>query len=237
MTDTRLNPDSGYSAELAYQSIREQILSGELEGGQWLREGDLAAIIGVSRTPVREALNRLAAEGLVQHERNRGVQVQSWTREDLDEVFGLRSILEPWACALAATKGNVDMAALEQLVNDMDAAADHEHPDVLVMTELNDRFHHTILEATGNIRLISILSSIQEIPLRRRTYSHFTPEDRQRSLSHHHELVNALRVGDAAWAESVMRAHLRAAWNTARLNDESPHPTSNENAGGTETQE
>ena len=58
MTNNALNPDSGRSAEHAYQSIRDQILSGEQPGGQWLREGDLAAVIGVSRTPVREALRQ-----------------------------------------------------------------------------------------------------------------------------------------------------------------------------------
>jgi DNA-binding GntR family transcriptional regulator len=216
MSELRANPDSGFSADLAYKSIREQILSGELKGGQWLREGDLASLIGVSRTPVREALNRLAAEGLVQHERNRGVQVQSWTRQDLDEVFGLRSLLEPWGCALAATRGETDLELLDVLVTKMDEAANHEHPDVLVMTELNNQFHHAILTASGNNLLISIVSSVQEIPLRRRTYSHFTPDERRRSLAHHHELATAMRTGDAEWAESVMRAHLRAAWNTAQ---------------------
>ena len=83
--------DAGKAAEVTYATIRRQILSGERAGGEWLREGDLAAVIGVSRTPVREALRRLAAEGLVRHEPNRGVQVEDWGVGDLDEIFSLRS--------------------------------------------------------------------------------------------------------------------------------------------------
>jgi DNA-binding GntR family transcriptional regulator len=105
-------PDSGHATSLAYSAIRDQILSGAFPGGHRLREDDLAAMIGVSRTPIREALRSLTAEGLVNHERNRGFQVESWTLKDLEEVHGLRSLLEPYATALAATSGLLDIDAL-----------------------------------------------------------------------------------------------------------------------------
>lgn len=208
--------DGGRAAEHAYRSIREQILSGEHPEGEWLREGDLATIIGVSRTPVREALRRLAAEGLVRHERNRGVQVQSWSVHDLDEIFSLRSLLEPWGCALAATAGTADLDALRGLADEMDAAASRRRPDVDTITELNNRFHRTILEASGNSRLGSLVSSVVQVPLVWRTFSHYSPAALRRSLAHHHELVDALETGDPAWAESVMRSHVRAAWSSIR---------------------
>lgn len=223
MNNNPLNRDSGRSAEHAYQSIREQILSGERTGGQWLREGDLAAALGVSRTPVREALRRLAAEGLVRHERNRGVQVQSWSAKDLDEVFGLRSLLEPWGCALAAITGLADLDALDELAGEMDAAAAHQ-PDVDVLTNLNNRFHRVILEASGNDRLCSVMSSVIQVPLVWRTFSHYTPGELRRSLTHHHELIDTLRAGDPKWAESVMRAHIRAAWASVRREAGNAHP-------------
>ena len=90
------DPGPGHASDHAYRLIRAQILSGARAGGDWLREGDLAESLGVSRTPVREALRRLTAEGLVRYERNRGVQVAAWTAEDLHEIFSLRSVLEPW---------------------------------------------------------------------------------------------------------------------------------------------
>jgi DNA-binding GntR family transcriptional regulator len=208
--------DEGRAVELAYRSIREQILSGEQRGGEWLRESDLAASIGVSRTPVREALRRLAAEGLVRHERNRGVQVQSWTLKDLADVYALRSLIEPWACGMAAVGGAADVDLLQQLADDMTAAAARPRPDLDVLTELNSRFHSAILEASGNDRIRTLLASLVQMPLVWRTFSHYTPEELRRSLTHHHELVDAMRAGNATWAESVMRAHIQSAWTSVR---------------------
>ncbi|WP_308467576.1 GntR family transcriptional regulator [Rathayibacter soli] len=204
------------SVDLAYRSIREQILSGEQQGGEWLRESDLATSIGVSRTPVREALRRLAAEGLVRHERNRGVQVQSWTLKDLADVYAIRSLLEPWACGMAAAGGMADIDLLQQLADDMSATAGRPHADLDALTELNSRFHTAILEASGNDRIRGLLASLVQLPLVWRTFSHYTPEELRRSLTHHHELVDAIRARNATWAESVMRAHIQSAWTSVR---------------------
>lgn len=198
-------------AEDAYLTIRDQILRGERTGGEWLREGDLATNLGVSRTPVREALRRLAAEGLVRHERNRGVRVARWSWQDLDEIFELRSVLEPWGTALAARGGLADLDELSRLAGAMDEAAAGPRPDVDTITELNNRFHSAVMAASGNDRLTQLVSSIVQVPLVWRTFSHYTPNAMRRSLAHHHEIVEALRAGDAGWAESVMRAHVRAA--------------------------
>ena len=206
--------DNGHAADHAYRLIREQILSGERAGGEWLREGDLAESVGVSRTPVREALRRLTAEGLVRHERNRGVQVQDWSARDLHEIFSLRSLLEPWACRLAADAGTVDVAVLQALAEEMDEAARGAVPDVGRITVLNNRFHKMILDGSGNARLASLVASVVQVPLVWRTFSHYSPTALSRSLAHHHELVAALAAGDPDWAESVMRSHVRAAWQT-----------------------
>lgn len=212
--------DNGHAADHAYRLIREQILSGRREGGEWLREGELAESLGVSRTPVREALRRLTAEGLVRYERNRGVQVQVWSERDLDEIFSLRSVLEPWGCRLAAIGGTVDLAALEDLACRMDEIAPGGRPsDVDKLTGLNNLFHRTILEAADNSRLTGVISSVIQVPLVWRTFSHYTPEALRRSLAHHHELVAALAARDPEWAESVMRSHVRAAWHSIRSQD------------------
>jgi DNA-binding GntR family transcriptional regulator len=208
--------DAGRTVDVTYRTIRRQILSGERAGGEWLREGELAASIGVSRTPVREALRRLAAEGLVRHEPNRGVQVEDWGAGDLDEIFGLRSVLEPWGCGLAATTGLVDLDELEDLATRMDEAARREPPELDTITELNNRFHRAILEGSGNGRLLGLVSTVVEVPLVWRTFSYYSRTAMHRSLAHHHEIVAALRAGDGTWAESVMRSHVHAAWTTLR---------------------
>jgi len=208
--------DPRHASDHAYRLIRAQILSGERAGGDWLREGDLAESLGVSRTPVREALRRLTAEGLVSYERNRGVQVSAWTAADLDEIFSLRSVLEPWACRLAASSAAVDLEELDRLANDMDEAARGSVPDVDRITALNNRFHRLILEGSQNRRLGSVVSSVVQVPLVWQTFSHYSDTDLRRSLAHHHELVDALTAGDTDWAESVMRSHVRAAWNSLK---------------------
>ena len=215
-------PDPGHATDHAYRLIRAQILSGERASGEWLREGDLAERLGVSRTPVREALRRLTAEGLVHYERNRGVQVRPWTEEDLHEIFGLRALLEPWGCRLAATAGTVDIDVLDDLAHRMDEAARGRRPDIDRITELNNRFHRLTMEGTGNRRLAGLVASVVEVPLVRRTFTHYDEAALRRSLIHHHELVSALAARDPDWAESVMRSHVHAAWNSLA---ERPHPS------------
>lgn len=209
-------PDSGRPADRVYTAIRQQILTGERDGGEWLRETDLSTALGVSRTPVREALRRLAAEGLVSHERNRGVRVQNWSAPDLEEIFSLRSVLEPWGTALAAERGVADTAALAELAERMDRAAHAVVPEVELITRLNNRFHHLILEASGNTRLVTLVASIVDVPLVTRTFSRYRMPSLRRSMAHHHEIVSALQAGDAIWAESVMRSHIHAAWAALR---------------------
>ena len=221
MSDTApgVEHDPSHASDHAYRRIRAQIMTGERAGGDWLREGDLAESIGVSRTPVREALRRLTAEGLVRYERNRGVQVAAWTPQDLDEIFSLRSVLEPWACRLAAMSASMDLDELDRLAGDMDAAARGSVADIDRITELNNRFHRLVLEGSRNRRLDSVVSSVVQVPLVWQTFSHYSDDDLRRSLAHHHELVAALAARDPDWAESVMRSHVRAAWNSLRAVD------------------
>ena len=211
--------ESGRAAERAYGSIRAQILAGELEGGEWLREGDLATALGVSRTPVREALRRLTAEGLVSHERNRGVRVANWSAHDLEEIFSLRSLLEPWGSALAAQRGAADTDQLDELAQRMDEAASGFAPDVEAITRLNNQFHRLILEASGNARLVTLVASVVDVPLVSQTFSRYTPQSLRRSVAHHHEIVSALKAQDPIWAESVMRSHIRSAWASLRVDE------------------
>lgn len=213
---SRQDPDPGDASDHAYRLIRAQVLSGERRGGEWLREGELAESLGVSRTPVREALRRLTAEGLVRYERHRGVQVHALTERDVEEIFDLRSVLEPWGSRLAALSGTVDVDTLDGLAHDMDAAAAGSRPDVDRITELNNRFHTLVLEGARNRRLAALVSSVVEVPVVWQTFSRYSGSALRRSLAHHHELVDALRARDPEWAESVMRSHVRAARTSLR---------------------
>ena len=199
--------------ETAYQTLRAGIIDGHYPAGSPLREITLAAEIGVSRTPIREALRRLDAEGLVELVPHYGATVSAWTPQDFDEIFELRALLESHAADRAATRiAPFEINALAALCDAMDAAALDGQPDRFDrIAELNDRFHKGLLSAAKSRRLGDLLGALVEMPLVLRTYHRYGEEELRRSLGHHREIVAAMRARDGDWAASVMRAHVLAA--------------------------
>lgn len=200
-------------AEKAYSAIRERVLSGEYAAGDRLREGELAEAVGVSRTPVREALRRLDAEGLVEYVPNRGAHVAAWSQHDLEEIFGLRALLEGYGARLAASK--IEAAELQEL----EALADQMESIVRrgiegryeQMALVNSRFHRLVVEAARNTRLAALVGSVVQLPLQQRTLREYSQRRLDRSMSQHRELIDALAAGDTKWAEAVMQAHVLGA--------------------------
>jgi DNA-binding GntR family transcriptional regulator len=206
------------ATDTAYEAVRQMILSGEAEAGSRLGEAELAETLGLSRTPVREALQRLGADGLVDVLPHRGARVARWTRDDLAEIFELRSLLEPYAAARAARLGRDEtvLAELRGHCSAMERAA--ADGDLARVAQLNSRFHAALNDASGNRRLPAMLTSVMHAPLILGTFRRYDAEAMARSMNHHRELVAALTARDPAWAESVMRAHVRAA--AASLNSD-----------------
>jgi DNA-binding GntR family transcriptional regulator len=199
------------AADVAYEAVRQMILSGDATAGSRLGEADLAGTLGLSRTPVREALQRLDSDGLVEMLPHRGARVVRWTPEDLTEIFELRGQLEPYGAARAARRGmpNAELAELDQLCADMEkAAADRDFRRV---AELNSGLHGAVIVASGNGRLAELVRTVVQVPIVIGTFARYDPVSLQRSMGHHRELVAALRSRDPAWAESVMLSHIRAA--------------------------
>jgi DNA-binding GntR family transcriptional regulator len=201
------------AAERAYEVIRGGILDGTFGLGARLPEEDLAARAGVSRTPVREALRQLAAEGFVTFAPNRGAQVASWSDDDLEEIFQLRALLESYAASRAARR--IDAArllALHELADGMDAAAHRGTAAALDrIAELNNRFHRAILTIADSQRLHALLDTVIVVPLVHRTFHRYTPAALRRSMHHHRELLAAFEAADSEWAATVMRTHVLAA--------------------------
>lgn len=202
----------------AYESIREAIASGVYALGEPLTEERLAELAGVSRTPVREALRRLDAEGLVELIPNRGARVAGWSERDVDEIFGLRVQLEGYSARLAAGRISEEQRAeLADICLAMRSEVDGRSPDRLKrITDLNNQFHKGILEAGGNSRLASVVGAVVQRSLVEGTFRLYTAEQLDRSCAHHAEILDALTMRDADWAESVMRAHIFAGRNVAR---------------------
>lgn len=199
--------------ERAYEAIRASIIRGEYANGAHLNAADIADALGISRTPVREAFSRLQAEGLVTLIANRGAFVTPWTRDDLDEVFGLRVLLESHAASIAAQRITPEnLAMLRDLAERMEHAYATQPPNYLkTIMELNAAFHRGVVSASGQRRLSIIMVSIVDTPLIMRTFTVYSDADMRRSMAHHRELVDACAAGDPDWAASVMRSHLLAA--------------------------
>ena len=204
------------AADRAYDALRAGVLGGRYAPGTRLGEIEVAAELGLSRTPVREALRRLGSEGLVEHLPNRGVRVRVWSTDDLDDTYEVRAALEGLGARRAATRisaGQLDrLAALADEMVTVDPTLGHRPPgDFADLARLNGEFHALVVQASGSGRLGETLATVVQVPLVLRTYQRYTPEALARSHAHHHELVDALRAGDGSWAESVMRSHVLAA--------------------------
>lgn len=187
-------------------------MSGRWPSGAHLREVELASELGVSRTPVREALRRLASEGVLTFEPHLGATVPDWSQADLDEIFALRTRLESYAAELAALRAEqTTIAAMREATREMERAAfSGEVPDTVAVTAHNDRFHRLIVSASGNRRLATFIASIVELPLVVRTFARFDSQAMRRSIAHHDEIVEAISHRDPVWAAAVMTAHIQA---------------------------
>jgi DNA-binding GntR family transcriptional regulator len=216
MKDRKAGDAMSKSTDKAYAAIYRALTLGRLRPGEHLAEERLAREIGVSRTPVREALRRLGAEGFVEFMPNQGGKVPSLSVDDVREIFDLRVILESYGASLAARKiSKAQLDELADLCETMETAfAERKSDHIEVISTHNRRFHRVLLEAAQGQRLKRLLPQVIEMPLMLDTYNRFSTAEMNRSMRHHRELTQALAAHDADWAEAVMRVHIQSARNT-----------------------
>jgi DNA-binding GntR family transcriptional regulator len=196
-------------ADLAYERIRGLVLSGELAPGTRLGQVELAERLGISRTPVREALRRLGGEGLVEGHSHRGFRVADLGLDAVLRRLEVRAILEPGIAALAAgrrTERDLD------LMNE--AIADEEEArDGIEAHDASRRFHIALARASGNEELVRVIESLWLVEVGRRLLFRRSAEpDWQRTdASEHREILAAVHEGRAADAERLMAGHVRHA--------------------------
>ena len=198
--------------EQAYLTLRRRLTDGTYPPGSHLREEELAAQLGVSRTPVREALRRLDAEGWLRVVPNQGAFAAEWSVRDIEEIFDLRALLESHAAERAATAPDRrQLAAMEAACNEAEAALPGGDLAALeAISDANLRFHQALWELSGQVRCRAILSSLAVTPMVLRNFRHFDLAGLRRSIDQHREMVAAITAGNAAWAGAVMRAHVQA---------------------------
>ncbi len=201
------------ASERAYLKIRELLLEGRFSAGERLSEEELADTCGVSRTPVREALRRLALESFVVIHPNRGAFVVDWGRDDIADLFELRAMLEGFAAYKAALRRS--QAQANQLIE----FTEEMHRDATLkgrrridrFLELNRQFHDLICEAAGNARLKEFIARLVEQAIVVRTAIQYSTNDLRRSDDFHRDIARAIEAQNGPLAEQLMRAHILAA--------------------------
>jgi DNA-binding GntR family transcriptional regulator len=196
--------------EHAYRRIRSAIQAGELKPGERLREMELAESIGLSRTPVREALARLESEGLVTHDANRGIMVAELDYSMVTELYYMREVLEGTAARLAARHASeVEMSILEDLCRQYEAAT--QTGDEATLAASNRRFHDTLYRCSHNRYLGNMLTVLHDALSLLGSTTLRSKERAAETLAEHRAVVDAVKARDADAADLALRNHIRAA--------------------------
>jgi DNA-binding GntR family transcriptional regulator len=194
----------------AYEELRTRILTGVLPQGSILSQALLAQEIGVSTTPLREALRRLAAEGLVQLESHRDARVASLTADEARDLYVIRENLDPLAASLAAeSRTEADIAAIQTTLEQLTPL--HDAADLAAMT-VHREFHRAIYTASHNPLLIGILEGLWDKADRYRQIGlqsqKDSEKDRIRVREEHIQIADAVISGDPVRAKEIMQRHV-----------------------------
>lgn len=193
--------------DVVFQTLRQAILKGELQPGERLMEIKLAEMLGVSRTPIREAIRKLELEGLVVMIPRKGAAVANITEKDTKDVLEVRRTLEMFAVEVAC-----DRITPEQLTALKEAAKAFEASkgslDLIRIAETDMKFHEIIYEATQNERLVQMLNNLRENMYRYRIEYLKDPNYYDSLVGEHREILNAIEAGDKEYARGCMRAHI-----------------------------
>ena len=194
-------------ADFAYGAIREAITDGTLRPGFRLREIALSQQIGVSTTPVREALRRLEREGLVKINPRRGALVRLLDEDEARELYDLRELLEAYALGRAAERTDIDLSRAVELLTAARATIDE--PAQIKFNRLDVEFHHALTVLGGNREVAELAKRVHRRIQGIRVRSSIQLQGRPaRSHAEHEEIVAAIRRHDPAAAERLIRAHI-----------------------------
>ena len=198
--------------DMVYESLREAIITQMLKPGERLMEIELADEMGVSRTPVREAIRKLESEGYVVMIPRRGAYVAGLSIKDVNEVFEIRGALEGLAAELAAARATAE--EIEEMEKNLAQEAVHfESSDLLKTIEVDTRFHELIYKASRNGKLLGMIRDLREQVQRFRTTTLAVPGRLKFALDEHRKIVEAIASRDAVLARRAAVEHIESAEN------------------------
>jgi len=195
------------SSQRAYELLRAAIVGGRLQPSERLVEADLIQMLGVSRSAVRTALVRLAQEGLVDHEPNRGAKVRLVDEQEAAEILESRMVLEGLAARYAAANATKpQVAELEAILEQMRSRLDAGDP--LGASELNAQLHARLLEIAGHGTVTRLVGALNSQLVRFQYQTILVPGRAEQSLAEHRAIVDAVAGRDPDAAEQAIREHL-----------------------------
>ena len=199
--------------EAICESLRNAIKNGKLKPGERLMEVQLAEELGISRTPVREAIRKLEQEGYVIMLPRRGTYVSSVSVHDVQEIFEIRTALEKLSTGLAARRiENDELEQLQKLLTTIEGYIEKRDIDNIVKTDIE--FHDLLYHVSRNERLSGIISNLKEQLARFRTLSMSYPGRLEETLEEHREMVEAIASGDVEAAREAAERHMVRAEET-----------------------
>jgi DNA-binding GntR family transcriptional regulator len=202
----------GYNkmGDLAYRALREEILSGEFAPNARLNQDDLARRLGVSRAPIRDALNRLEAEGLVRTlGRIGGVVVAESSEQEMVDIYELRAVMDSASARLACDRASeAVLLRLQQIVVETERAT--EAKDLQRIVQAHADFHEVLYVATGNAELIRVARNLWDRSYRFRVIALGNEENAHRGLEQHRAILTALQARDPERAVAMAEAHDRS---------------------------
>ena len=200
------------ATEQAYRIIRHDILTGKLEEGERLTETRLSDDLGLSRTPIREAIGRLIIEGFIERQSGYTTRVAHFPEDEAEQIYEIRRLVECYSVQRAARLATEeDIAELRRIHAQMTAdTPPRDEAAYQRLTQANEAFHRAIVAAARSPRLTALMTTALDVSMVVRTYSMFSDRDLARSLNHHAELIEAIEARAPEWAASVMSAHLLA---------------------------
>lgn len=213
-TAKKASGDRSLASERAYKYLRDSIYDGHFKPGQIVTEDEVASVVGVSRTPVREAIRRASADGFLELEGFRRARVSNFTDEDTKDIFEIRAVLEALAAERAATRISAEeIGQLEQLTDALEEATHAGGASLFrQFADFNNAFHTVLLKASRSRQIQQALEHLIETPLiLHKRFEGTLIGNLERTIHHHRAIITALKAKDPKWAHAEMMVHLMSA--------------------------
>ena len=191
-----------------FDNLKQAIIRGDIAPGEWLVESHIAQMLGISRTPVREAIHKLERERLIERQPRGGFSVLGLNRDDIEETFGIRGVLEGYAARLATLKHHPrELTVLEQKVEEFQACLSKKQMDSLPV--INTEFHELLYDLSKSPRLIHMINGLRDQIYRFREI--ILKDQKHAGTSHedHLQMLKFMRKRDAEGVEKLVREHIQ----------------------------